>query len=115
MFQNLKNKIIIETGQDPSVTTYRASSNRSRHSMSSHNSLSIDELTKSEEVRKNIAIFHGFFHKLIIAERRRNKFLKERAGEGKVNHRGAGGREEIPRELCQGWSGAKRDFLRRDR
>lgn len=50
MFNNLKNKIQKETGQDPltlpATTTYR-----NRMSLSSQNSLSIDELSKLEEVR----------------------------------------------------------------
>lgn len=49
MFQNLKNKIIIETGQDPVSIPYRNAANRPR-SMSRNNSMSIDELTRSEEV-----------------------------------------------------------------
>lgn len=52
MFQNLKNKIITETGQDPSSIAFRSVSNSrlNRHSLSSQNSLSIDELSKIEEV-----------------------------------------------------------------
>lgn len=49
MFKNLKNKIQEETGQDPITLPYRDI--RTRNSISSHNSLSIDELSKIEEVR----------------------------------------------------------------
>lgn len=49
MFQNLKNKIITETGQDPVATpTYRNARNSRARSISSQNS-SIDELSKIEE------------------------------------------------------------------
>jgi golgin subfamily A member 1 len=54
MFQNLKNKIKTETGQDPiDSIPIRVANNRTRHSLSSHNSLSIDELSKIEEVKEN--------------------------------------------------------------
>lgn len=48
MFATLKNKIITETGQDPVTELIR---NRTRHCVTtSHNSLSIDELSSVTEV-----------------------------------------------------------------
>lgn len=53
MFQNLKNKIITETGHDPSnleAPSYRNVRSGRARSISSQNSSSIDELSKIEEV-----------------------------------------------------------------
>lgn len=74
MFQNLKNKIITETGQDPVTIPFKAANNRSRQSISSHNSLSIDELSRIEEV-----IFEDI-KSLLAAITQSGKFITERSG-----------------------------------
>lgn len=50
MFKDLKNKIQKETGQDLSTIPRH---HRSRMSVSSQNSLSIDEISKLEEVKQS--------------------------------------------------------------
>lgn len=74
MFQNLKNKIITETGQDPVTIPFKVANNRSRQSISSHNSLSIDELSRIEEV------FFGDMETLVAAIIQSGKLIAERSG-----------------------------------
>lgn len=114
MFKNLKNKIQEETGQDPVTLPYR--NMRTRHSMSSHNSLSIDELSKIEEVRKMIVM--SFFHAVmnfVNAERCWDTKLAGWAGQLQVKNWSLRRWKKLARAFNQGWSGTERNILRWNR
>lgn len=92
MFQNLKNKIITETGQDPVSIPYRQ--NRTRHSITSTNS--IDNLSRVEEVRTFFQLMTSLIKEKFIAERRRDKFFKNRISRKSRQNSTAWRWEEVP-------------------
>lgn len=76
MFNNLKNKIQKETGQDPlTIPAAAAVSRRNRMSLTSQNSLSIDELSKLEEKEAEI---NGLKSELLKARAQIESLLDEK-------------------------------------